>query len=847
MPEQTPIYDSSALADASSTNGVAPAGTSPSAARFATEEPAGDAKVSTGSVLSIADEDALYKALIGRGKKDLAALTFASLEEENFLVEKIIRDFEDADAGSNVFKRNMAELWANWRMTTEDKDFPFEGCSNIRVPLTSVFVETMVARMYKAITGGEFIAKMSLLDKQVSVGDLDELNRWAKWELEEVIKIYDWCLNMLRNTLITGIDINIPCYYTETRFLHSTQEFEITDETTSLTDLLQQSIQAILQAPNDWGVETPLEVTKQGRPGDFSLSDGGRIVFSLKEDKAELKADIWKRETIFDGVRINQVQLEDLVVANTHQSIEELPFFGVRCWYSSDAYRRALEDKFFLDLGYEENRRIIGAADVKTPEVIEMPITQLQDRTEGTDSTGESMTSAPDQRFIEVYRWEGWWVWGTSDNDYSVDRMLQPATQCAVWVAVQARRIIKIARLEDLNKDGKRSGVKFGFIEEPGRFYPMGLAEWVRHPQTEIDAIHNQRLDSGLLYNVPFGFYKPTAGLAKSAQPISIVPGKFFPVADPMGINMPRTNWQPSFSFAEEGLVKQYAGEQAGLSGGATGQPISKRQSASEYVGVASALDLRTELFVESLLRSLRELLYRILGLYQQFGPRERIFRVGGEGGVQLTKKFEKSRLQGKLLLEMAGNLSQISEQLQKQTALDMLQLLLQPLLIQMQITGPDTIWAAIDKIARASHYEGVPIHKPPTPPMSDAPEVEEHQMFAGTKPTGPTMGENTAEHMAHHSRTASDTRLMQSWSPQAQQLLSEHIKATLQMEQQQQIVAQQRQALALQMSQEMVSKGINPGKAGGQRPGEGAGPGSEAEGVAGAEASPSAPMAQAA
>jgi len=653
-------------------------------------------------------EDALFKALVARGKKDPGKLEFESIEEEQQLVERVIRDFEDADSGSRNYKRNVAEMWANWRMTTEPKDFPFDGCANTRVPLTSVFVETMLGRIVKAILGGEFVAKVSLLDKQVAASDLDEMNAWFKWELETVVKLRNWLTDALRNVLITGIDIDIPAYCTETRYLHSTREFELTNESSSLLDFVEQSLKSILDEPSDWGVDQPLAVIGQPRPGEYLLNDDGRIVFSMvvpndgssppevgrknqsSNTSPTLKADIWKRETIFDGVKIHQVQLEDLVVSNTAGTIEDLPFLGIRCWYLGDDYRQKLEDGFFIDHGEEENKRIVGGAWQKTGEAIEHPITDLQDRVEGTDSIAGSST---DTRFVEVYRWEGWWSWDESRHDSSyIDRILQPATQVAVWVAVQSRRVIKICRLEDLNKDGKRSAIKFGFIHEPGRFYDMGLAEWIRHSQTTMDAINNQRLDSGLLYNVPFGFYKPTAGMAKSAQPISIEPGKFFPVADPQGINMPRTNWQPSFSFAEEQLVKQYAGEQAGLSGGATGNPISKRQSASEYVGTASALDLRTEGFVNSLLDSLQELLHRVLGLYQQFGPRQRIFRVGGEGGVQLTKKFEKDRLQGKLLLTMLGNLAQINEQLQRQVALDMLQLLLNPLLIQMQITGPDTV-----------------------------------------------------------------------------------------------------------------------------------------------------------
>ena len=89
------------------------------------------------------------------------------------------------------------------------------------------------------------------------------------------------------------------------------------------------------------------------------------------------------------------------------------------------------------------------------------------------------------------------------------------------------------------------------------------------------------------------------------------------------------------------------------LNDSAAGSFVSKRQSASEYLGTANAIDLRTEVIVSGFLRSLRKLLYRILGLYQQFAPPSRIFQVGGAEGVKLVKHFETDRLQGKLLLRL--------------------------------------------------------------------------------------------------------------------------------------------------------------------------------------------------
>ncbi len=719
---------------------------------------------------------------------------------------------------------------ANWRGVTEEKDFPFEGCSNVQVPFTSVVVEQMGARLLKGIFGGDLWSKLEYVEKQVESGQLDETNLWWNWELREVVKLKAAVRDIVHDMLVTGISIPIPSYHHETQMLHSFKEwaFEL-DQPLQL--LIQQGIEEILSEPSAWGADqkTKPEVVKQSKPGIYELTEDGKIIFSLDLDKMRLRADIWRREVVFDGARINYVSLEDLIVVNTDRDIDKLPFFGVRLFYSMADYRQGLQDGFFIDYGEEETKRILAHSDNKQGTAIQQPITDLQDSEEGTDSRDLS-SDTPSHRMIECYRWEGWWYWDQEHDEY--ENMLAPATQICAWVDPDSRMLLKVARLEDLNKDGKRSGVKFGFMEEPGRFFPMGLAEWVRHIQYVLNAISNQRVDAGLISNVPWGFYKPGAGMKGT---IRMEPGVFHPFAGGSdSIIMPRNNWNPTFGVQEEMLQRHYGMEQAGLSEAAVGHPTSKRQSATEFMTVAAALDLRTEDVLERLLESLKELLTRVLGLYQQFGPQERIFRVGGEGGVQITKRFERDRLQGKILLTMCGNVSLINEQVRRETAMNMFALLMNPILSQMQIVAPDTTYQAIKLIAKLSNYEDVPLHKPKTPAMSDAPDVEEKQMFSGQKPTGPTMGENSDEHYQHHAMTMADSKLMESWSPIARQLLEQHMQATLQMRDAQQIMAQQQAAMAVQAAQQMNELGVRPGQPGGQKAGENAGPGTEAEGVGG-------------
>lgn len=784
-------------------------------------------------------EAELYKALVRRGKNGGPAEIKLSREEEDILGQHIENDFWSSELSTRAFKLNMREMWKNWRGTKEKKDFPFEGASNVKVPLTSSYIETMKARIIKALLAGDRVTALSRYDRTTST-DVEELNDWYQWELTEVVKLRLHLEDVIHNTLTTGIGLSIPAYCNETQFLHCRREFDLLDEGQQLSFLIKQAVEQIVEdtVESEWGTDEPSVVEEDQGKGKFKLNDGGRIEFSLevKENSPNpprLIADIWRRQTMFDGVKLHNVNLEDLCVVNTAGTVDEIPFLGIRQFVDLPTYRQHVENKFFIDYGDEENRRIASMSDIMIGEYIEREQTNLQDAEEGTDSQ-DVTTNEPDRKYLEVYRWEGWWRKGITNNDDVFEGLLEEAQQFVVWWAVRPKRILRIKRLEDVNKDAKRSAIKYDFIREPGRFFSMGLAEWVRHSQAELDAIHNQRLDAGLLTNVPFFFYKGSAGIP--GQTVKIEPGKGIKVNDPMGVNFPKTQFNPVWSYQDETLAFRYAGQQAGLTDSAVGQMPTKRLSASEFVGTASALDLRTEQIVEGFIRSLRQELYRILGLYQQYGSRVRIFRVGGEGGVQVTKRFERDRLSGRIELQLTANVQQMNEQLERQIAMDMLSLLLNEMLIQAGIVDARTIYQAINKLVKSFNYDGVKLNEPPVPEKSDPPWIEEQQIMTGQKPIGPTMDENHQEHLSHHARTMTDNSVIRKWSPAARQAMEQHVQETIKMQQAKQLLVQQQKIAAVQMAQRMEEGGVRPGKTGQKNPGGNAGAGSEAEGVDGSQ-----------
>src|SRR4030042_6400190 len=141
-----------------------------------------------------------------------------------------------------------------------------------------------------------------------------------------------------------------------------------------------------------------------------------------------------------------------------------------------------------------------------------------------------------------------------------------------------------------MNRFGRRTPIRFGYMDVQQRFYAVGLAELVRHVQAELDAIHNQRLDCGLIATIPFGFYEPSAGYQDTL--LDLQPGKMYPVKNVKGVVFPELPFRSTWSFQEEAMVSGYANDLSGLNEPATGSFLSKRVTASEFTSTAQAVDL---------------------------------------------------------------------------------------------------------------------------------------------------------------------------------------------------------------------------------------------------------------
>lgn len=770
------------------------------------------------------DSPELIAALKNRKRRDLGVNLTA--QERSMLAERIVQDFFDASSTNQGFRKKHVEYLNNWLGTPEEIDpeqHPLgELAANVKVPLTTTYIEQWKARLSKIILGegniATFYSEIATLDQ----GVLKKIADWFNWELYNVVKI-DRVLNSICHyLLVDGISLSLPEYVITKKQVVSTREFELDPN-------LPISVQiegGIIQAFSALGytVEGIELTTKLGVYSvDLERADKLAEVRVLLDDGA-LVFELEYEETVFDGVKVKIPNIEDVVVLNTGECIEELPFVGIRSYISVGEFQERFERGEFI-IDKTDLETIIATAGPKSPEFVGNDNTREQDVHEGSDSTGETYAIGNDDErlWIELYRWEG-----------VVQQGKHRVGVCAL-VAGSAKILLKCTRLEELNKDGKRTCVKHEFIPIPGRFYALGMCALMQHSQTEIDGVHNFRLNSALVATVPFGFYEPTAGAPHTI--VKLRPGDMYPVKKVDGILFPRLNWSSVWSFNEEQLIRDYAAELAGMGDSGTGSFNSKRTSASEFLGTTQALDIRTEHIARTILADVQELLYRIFALYQQHAKNPRAYMIAGKDGSELIEKLEPDLLQGRLKLQLTGSIRQLSRQLEQEKATQMLSLLLNEFAIQLGIVRPDTVYHAMAKVMDAAEYTGVPIYKPQHEPDSPAPEDEVAMFNAGVY-TPPHIGEDFGMHLQAHMELAASPKLTQVLTPEGILLFQRHVQETAAMYQQVMMLRQQQAIQAQAMQQQFATMGIRPGEAGATSPGQAANAGTKQEGVTAAEAS---------
>lgn len=275
------------------------------------------------------------------------------------------------------------------------------------------------------------------------------------------------------------------------------------------------------------------------------------------------------------------------------------------------------------------------------------------------------------------------------------------ASDLVLWVAHESRALLRATYLHRISKSGKRPFCIIDFHRRTDTTNPVGLVELTYSLTKEMDAMHNMRIDFGLMSTMPFGFYRASSSL--SAEKIPYEPGALIPVDNPQAdVYFPNLGNRTSFGFQEEASLYQLIERMSSVSDlalGVLGAQGAARTATGARV-VAGESNTNLDIYLKRMNRGFKKLLHGMFEMIQDRVAPGFQFRLSGDDGQNYWKTIKsREEIKGMFDFELEGSSANSNKQVQMDTAQQLYQLTANPLDIQLGIITP------IERYEAIKHY----------------------------------------------------------------------------------------------------------------------------------------------
>ena len=492
-----------------------------------------------------------YKAahLVDRIEIDLT-------EEQEKELSRWIDDKKAAiDIARSEFYNRHERFLYNWDdFITFNRKGPWEGSSNLHMPLTAIMVKTYHARLYNIFSNESTVqltGRESTDDDQASM--VKRLRDWYLWDFLNGYKgIRGFAREVFYDTVTTGFGIGMKDFYAKMRKVIDVEPAELKREMADLAPQVQEV------QKNSQLLQTTEEAEKNTVP--------------VKQYK-----EVQKILTFYEGSRVRAIPLEsayfpnfipesnDLdhppcVIIEVEMSVSDIMLKVKRGEWDEKKAMAVINEGTTNFSGYRGDR-----------------IKRQRDKLSGYNDQNLLYDKSP--RKIQYC-----FCTYDIDNDMIDEEIV---------VTRSARgTILKKTFLDRISRSGMRPLYKFDCFSKPRQGYSRGVPEFMYPLNEEMDQTHNMRLDYLALQTCPFGTYR--AGSSLKNQPIRIAPGKFIPTEEVTDMKVLNFQTNAVSLSGEEDRLWHYAERLASvssLSQGIVPQNVGPTRSTSGVVTMLQQMD----------------------------------------------------------------------------------------------------------------------------------------------------------------------------------------------------------------------------------------------------------------
>ena len=384
---------------------------------------------------------------------------------------------------------------------------------------------------------------------------------------------------------------------------------------------------------------------------DSRVFENVLVRFEESDRTDEVIMKIHRHIPVHDGVRVEVVEFEDLIVPFRTANLQRAPRVTHQFWMTMKEIEKKVKD---------------GEYDLTDDELADMRATL----------TGERQEELQDNMLLRdqkdnVTAQSGKWDSGSGMarmEEYSDNKLLffevycrddvtgDGASEVIYTIPYSTKRIVSAEFLEEKFPHGRRPFPDLHYLRVSDRWASVSMGEILAPIQIEVNTIVNMVNDAQELLNNPFFFYVPSAFSSDPASLGDLEPGQGVPIGDPNGVIFPTFPQQPLANLSAVDSMLLFADRLTISPQASSGsnQTRNAPRTARGTLALLSEGNVKTDMFVDDAGRGgFPELAHQVHALESEFGPEEKFFYVTGESKrVKITQK----ELRGRFMYKFHGN-----------------------------------------------------------------------------------------------------------------------------------------------------------------------------------------------
>lgn len=532
-------------------------------------------------------------------------------DERRELGQRIADGWENDNLDRELWLADLPRWIRAYQGKVEQKNTPWDGASNLHVPVTATVVDAIHPREMAAV----FRPKPIVNFKPQEPGDREKARRrerFLDWATREDVNIFPVMDRTLLAKEINGLQFLKITWELKIRHLRDRHEFPkdwpLDQVFAKLMDTDIQLIEAITRVEDSTAV-------------DAIIKDRGKVTIDVEDSPRKMIVYTEREEIVRDAPRIDLIDAEDVVVnSDAGFDLQEADHLTHRYWLTLDKIKREVQKGTFVATSAElDDIEKILRTDIQ-PSAGDNTIDVKQAR---EDVTGAGTTfRLGDPERVELI--DAYMPYDVNDDGYDEDILV-------TIVKERPSIVLRVVRLEDVYRHGMRPFVAFHMFPVAGSFWSIGVPQILDGLQQEINTIHNQRVDAGTISNTPWGWYVPSAGF--NPERIPVEPGFMTPVDDINAVKMHQPANYTAWGFQEERLLWDLVERRTKVSDLTLGRVGDTQGAARTATGVQALSNQQAtgfDIFIRRTQESFRQLLHQLLGLYAQYMPPGKELRVLG-------------------------------------------------------------------------------------------------------------------------------------------------------------------------------------------------------------------------